>query len=452
LTRPTYYPDGQQRDEVYTWGSFVQSRMYAHGVTCSDCHNPHTGKVRASGNDLCASCHLPAKYDGPAHHHHQQTSAGASCVSCHMPTSTYMVVDPRHDHSLRIPRPDLSVGLGTPNACTNCHTNRDARWAARNVRAWYGPEPHGYQRFAPSFASADADAADAQSLLSALAGDDSQPSIARATALAELSGASSPQAFAVIATSVRDPSPMIRLAALQSLENMPPAQRVQLVIPMLADSTRTVRIAAARLLAGVPSSFMSLEQREAFQKASAEFVDAQRQNADRADSRANLGTFLAQLGDMVSGETELKSAIRLDARFVPAYVNLADLYRSGGRDADGERLLREGLTRTPGSAVLHYALGLVLTRLNRGDSALREFDRAASLDPQNARFGYVHAVALHSAGKVDAAIAKLQSVLTLHPADGDVLNALVSFARARGDTALAERYAAKLRVVSGSRR
>jgi predicted CXXCH cytochrome family protein len=452
LTRPTYYPDGQQRDEVYTWGSFVQSRMYARGVTCSDCHNPHTGKVRASGNALCASCHLADKYDTPEHHHHTQASAGASCVSCHMPASTYMVVDPRHDHSLRIPRPDLSVALGTPNACTNCHANRDARWAARYVRVWYGRESHGYQRFAQSFASADAGAADAQSLLTILAGDDSQPAIARATALAELTGASSPEAFAVIATSVRDASPIVRLAALQSLESMPPQQRVQLIMPLLADSTRTVRIVAARLLAGVPPSFMSLEQRAAFQRASAEFVDAQRQNADRAESRANLGTFLAQLGDMVSGETELKSAIRLDARFIPAYVNLADLYRGVGRDADGERLLRDGLTRTPGSAVLHYALGLVLTRLNRSDSALHEFDRAASLDPQNARFAYVHAVALHSAGKVDAAIAKLQSVLTLHPGDGDVLNALVNFARARGDTALAERYAAQLRVVSGSRR
>jgi len=452
LTRPAYYPDGQQRDEVYTWGSFLQSRMYAHGVTCSDCHNPHTGKVRASGNALCASCHLPAKYDTPAHHHHTQTSAGASCVSCHMPTTTYMVVDPRHDHSLRIPRPDLSVALGTPNACTNCHTNRDARWAARSVRVWYGPEPHGYQRFAQSFASADAGAAGAQSLLAVLAGDDNQPAIARATALAELSGASTPEAFAAIATGVRDPSPVVRLAALRPLEQVAPPQRVQLAGSLLADSTRTVRIAAARLLAGIPPSLMSLEQYSAFQRASAEFIDAQRQNADRAESRANLGTFLALLGDMTSGETELKSAIRLDARFVPAYVNLADLYRGVGRDADGERLLREGVTRAPGSAVLHYALGLVLTRLNRSDSALHEFDRAASLDPQNARFAYVHAVALHSAGRVDAAITKLQSVLTLHPADGDVLNALVNFARARGDTALAERYAAQLRGVSGGRR
>ena len=139
LTRPLYHADGQQRDEVYDWGSFLQSKMYARGVTCSDCHNPHSGKLRADGNATCASCHLPSKYDTPAHTHHEANSAGATCVGCHMPTTNYMVIDARHDHSLRIPRPDLSVTLGTPNACTSCHTQRDARWAAAQVTAWYGP-------------------------------------------------------------------------------------------------------------------------------------------------------------------------------------------------------------------------------------------------------------------------------------------------------------------------
>ena len=161
LTRPLYHADGQQRDEVYDWGSFLQSKMFARGVTCSDCHNPHSGKLRADGNATCASCHLPAKYDTPAHTHHESTSAGATCIGCHMPTTTYMVIDPRHDHSLRIPRPDLSVTLGTPNACTSCHTQRDARWAAAQVTAWYGPRagPDAHERVAKAFFAADAGAA-----------------------------------------------------------------------------------------------------------------------------------------------------------------------------------------------------------------------------------------------------------------------------------------------------
>ena len=134
LTSPLYHADGQQRDEVYNWGSFLQSKMHANGVTCSDCHDPHSGKLRAEGNGLCATCHLPSKYDTATHHHHKPASAGAACVSCHMPTTTYMVVDPRRDHSLRVPRPDLSAKLGTPNACNDCHANRDTRWAAAQVK------------------------------------------------------------------------------------------------------------------------------------------------------------------------------------------------------------------------------------------------------------------------------------------------------------------------------
>jgi hypothetical protein len=198
LSRPSYFVDGQQRDEVYTWGSFQQSRMHSAGVTCSDCHNPHTGKVRAPGNAVCATCHLPTKYDTPTHHHHTPTSAGAACAACHMPSATYMVVDPRHDHSFRIPRPDMSAELGTPNACTSCHLDRDARWAATQVRTWYGHDPQGYQRYGRTFAAADSGRADAQALLRALAIDETQPSIARATALGELSGALSREALATI--------------------------------------------------------------------------------------------------------------------------------------------------------------------------------------------------------------------------------------------------------------
>ena len=146
-----YFADGQIQDEVYVWGSFVQSRMHAAGVGCSDCHDPHSLEVRGGPDDVCASCHAPATFATTAHHGHEPTSAGASCVACHMPARTYMVVDPRRDHSIRVPRPDLSVELGTPNACNGCHDDQDARWAADLVAEWF-PEgrtgtPHWGQVF-----------------------------------------------------------------------------------------------------------------------------------------------------------------------------------------------------------------------------------------------------------------------------------------------------------------
>jgi Flp pilus assembly protein TadD len=160
----------------------------------------------------------------------------------------------------------------------------------------------------------------------------------------------------------------------------------------------------------------------------------------------NLGTFLVERGDAAGAIAELQSAIRMEPSSIPAYVNLADVYRALARDADGERVLRDGLTSAPKSGVLHFALGLALTRLNRGDTALREFARAAGLEPGNARFAYVHAIALNSAGKADSAIARLKSALVAHPGNGDMLAALVKFYEARGDSVQAQRYANLLRA------
>src|ERR1700712_25569 len=132
-----YHPDGQIDGEVFEYGSFVQSRMYRAGVTCSNCHEPHSASLRAEGNGLCAQCHMPSKFDVPAHHHHEANSTGAQCVNCHMSTKTYMIVDDRRDHSFRVPRPDLSVSMDTPNACTQCHRDRAAVWAANSLADWY---------------------------------------------------------------------------------------------------------------------------------------------------------------------------------------------------------------------------------------------------------------------------------------------------------------------------
>jgi predicted CXXCH cytochrome family protein len=447
LTNPLYHADGQQRDEVYIWGSFLQSKMYASGVTCSDCHEPHSGKLRVDGNQVCAACHQTGKYDAPAHHHHKAGSAGATCVGCHMPATTYMVVDPRHDHSLRLPRPDLSVQLGTPNACNGCHADRDARWAAAQVKQWYGREAQGYQRFAGAFAAANAGAADAQAQLRAIAADGSHPAIARATALAQLNAALSKTTLDTLAAGLRDPSPLLRLAALQSLAGAPPDARLRLAAPLLSDPLKAIRIEAASLLAAANVASLSAEERAAFERAGAEYVASQQYNGDRAEARVNLGTFYGNRGDAAKAETELKAALGLNPLFVPAYVNLADLYRARQRDDEGERILRDGLKILPKSAMLHHALGLTLVRLKRTDAALNELEQATLLEPGNARFSYVYAVALHSTGRSDAAIARLEKTLRAHPNDRDILAALASFHQARGDGVAASRYAGRLKAL-----
>ena len=448
LNAPLYYPDGQQRDEVYDWGSFLQSKMYAVGVTCGDCHEPHSSGLRVAGNAMCTQCHAPAKFDTTVHHHHQPGSSGAQCVDCHMPTATYMVIDPRHDHSLRVPRPDLSVQLGTPNACNACHTKRDAPWAAAQVKSWFGHDATGLQRYGPAFAAANAGAIGAGAKLRAIAGDATQPAIARATALSALNANANIATLDVVAAGLRSASPLVRLGALEALAGAPAELRLRHAMDLLSDPVRTIRIEAASLLADVPLTAASAEQRAAFERAAAEYVESQRYNADRADARVNLGSFEAQRGDIAHAEQDLRAAIALDSLYVPAYINLADLYRAQGRESDTERVLRDGLKTSPNSAPLHHALGLALVRAKRSDQALAELAKAAKLDPASARFAYVYGVALHSAGRVDESIETLVKAGAKHPADTDILEALASFYRDRGNDAEARRYAQQLRAVA----
>jgi Flp pilus assembly protein TadD len=442
---PLYWPDGQQRDEVYTWGSFLESRMHAAGVTCSDCHEPHGQKLRAPGNQVCAQCHAPAKYDAATHHFHRAGGAGAECAGCHMPATRYMLIDPRHDHSLRVPRPDQSAALGVPNACTRCHADRKADWAVATMQTWYGHHAAGYQRFAEAFHAAEMDGAAGQQL-AAISRDPLQPAIVRASALSRMSHDFGRSASGVDAVkqALGDPDPLVRRAAVAALESLPPDQRSALATPLLSDTARLVRIEAARVMAPVRPETLDQTSRAAYDRAAAEFVAVQRTNDDRPESRTNLGTYFAARGRVAAAETEIRAALALDPTFVPAYVNLADIYRAEQREPDVRRVLAEGLTAVPDDASLHYALGLALVRAQRTAEGLTHIERAATRAPDNVRFVYTYAVSLYSTGKAREAIAVLEKALQRRPNDRDVLIALVTFNRDQGAIGSALRYAERM--------
>ncbi len=392
LTPGLYYPDGQQRDEVYNWGSFLSSRMYSKGVTCGDCHEPHGAKLRAQGNAVCAQCHLASKFDTNAHHFHEPGTPGAQCAACHMRTTTYMVVDPRHDHSFRIPRPDLTETLGVPNACNQCHDDRTAAWAVAELKTRYPYPKTGLQDFAAAFASADRGEPDATIALAQLVSNQDESAIARASALERLAQLGGDNATLSAEAGLRDQSPLVRHAAVGVYDTVPPEQRGP-IVPLLRDPVRDVRIRAARTLAPVPAAALSPADIEAYSKASAEYVAAERFNADRPENRTNLGTYYAERGQFMEAEAEIRSAIALDPTFVPAWANLADVMRMQGREADAESALRDGIAVSPEDATLHHALGLSLVRQKKNDEALLELRRATELAPGNARFAYVYGVA-----------------------------------------------------------
>jgi len=448
LGRGLYYADGQMQDEVYNYGSFKQSKMFAAGVTCSDCHNPHSAKLRTAGDGVCLRCHSSDKYATAAHHHHDAVKTPVGCVSCHMPTRTYMVIDPRHDHSLRVPRPDLSVKLGTPNACNDCHTDKSAEWAASAIESWFGPNREGFQNYAGAFHAAWTDQPNAATLLAVVAADGDDPAFARASALTDLAPSLSPANVDSARAGLSDPDPMVRIGALDMLEGVSGAQIWPLASPLLSDPSRGVRIRAASLLAVVPTANQPPADRERFEGAAAEFISAQRFNADRPEARAALGSFFAKRSRPAEAEAEYKAALRLSPQYAPAAANLADLYRAIGREADGESVLRAALLASPRDAGLHHALGLTLVRLKRADQALDELRNAAELDPGQARYAYVYGVALHSTGHIGEAMTELKENLTRHPGDRDTLLALISFSRGSGDISSALEYAERLALIA----
>ena len=440
-----YWNDGQMRDEVYNWGSFVQSRMHAQGVTCSDCHDPHSLKLRAPANAVCALCHLPAKFDTASHTHHAAGSQGASCAACHMPTTTYMAVDARHDHSLRIPRPDVSVQLGTPNACTRCHSKQSAQWAADAIGKWTGKPPASYQNFGAAMLAGSTAAPGARGKLLALIEDKSQPAIVRASALARLGRLLTPATTDTVVRELNDPDSVVRLAAVEALANTDPPTRQRYLARMLADPVRLVRISAARALVGAPESRLTEGERAAFTKALAEYVAAQTYIADRPEGRTNLANLEAERGNAATAIAEYRKAIALDPTFVAAYANLADLHRARGAEADATAVLREGLARNPRAAELHHALGLAQVRQKATADSLRSFKLAADLAPNNARFAYVYAVALNSAGRNKEALDVLASARKREPYDRDVLSGLAYFTAQAGNRELALGYVKELR-------
>jgi predicted CXXCH cytochrome family protein len=444
---PNYYPDGQQREEDYVWSSFLQSEMFQRGVTCMDCHDAHALKLRAEGNALCTRCHAAAAFDTEKHHFHKAGSKGAQCVECHMPAQNYMVIDERRDHAIRVPRPDLSIPLGSPNACTQCHADRKPEWAAAAMDRWYGKSWRDRPQYGTTLHAPATQGAKSLSALLALAGDPKIPSIVRATAAQLAQPYVRPASLPVVRELLANFDPEMRIAALGLIEPFQPGVRAQAAAPLLADPVRGVRIEAARVLADLADDQLPPERRLSRDKATSEYVESLRLDADWPAANVNLGNLRMRQRRPEEAIAAYERALSLDPRFAGAYVNLADAYRAQNREGEGEKILRRGLALLPRSADLHHALGLLLVRKGDKAAALQELAAAAKLAPESARYGYVYAIALYSTGKREAALVALRALDERHPYDLEVLGALLSINRESGDAGAALSYARKLAEV-----
>ena len=444
---PNYHADGQQHEEVYVWGSFLQSKMHQSGVTCMDCHEPHSQKLRAEGNALCTRCHNAAEFDAPKHHKHLAGGKGAECVTCHMPTQDYMVIHARQDHSLRVPRPDLSESLGSPNACTQCHKDKKPAWAANAMDSWYGKAWRERPSYGPTLHAGTTQGASALPRLLELARSPAAPAIIRATAATLAQPHASPATLQAAREMLQDPNPSVRIAALGMVAPMDPVNRMLSASPLLSDPVLGVRIEAARILADVPENQMPEGRRAGRAAALQEYEKALALEADWPSGSLNLGNLRLRQGRGDEAVAAFERAIRLDPKFPGAYVNLSDALRQLGREAEGEKALRQGLAVMPRNADLHHALGLLLIRKGDRPGAYKELADAARLAPDNVRYAYVHAIALNSEGRRAEALAALRSADQRHPNNLDILGALISINREAGDRQVALRYARQAAVL-----
>lgn len=392
-----YYPDGQVYDEDYVYGSFLQSKMNASGVVCSNCHDPHSGKLALPEKTVCLQCHQADTYARQTHHNHRDDSPGAQCVNCHMPETTYMEVDARRDHGWHIPRPDFAKKLGTPDTCLSCHTDKNSNWSMQLTQKWFPKsDTEKEQPFAPIFSAIDQGYREATAALSHIAQNTSNASIIRASALERMRQYSDPNALIAIARGVKHGDENIRVGAIRGAEGIQGPERWRILAPLLGDKVLAVRTEAARVLMPLWQMLNEM-QKNTLLPALNEYLEVQKFNSDRGFAHTNRANVLAFQGEFKDAEQAYQDSIRIDPYFTNAYINLADLYREQKQETNSLRILKQGAEAIPDNGSLLYGIGLAYIRANQSTQAAKYLNKATVVDPENAHFHYVYALSLAEA-------------------------------------------------------
>jgi tetratricopeptide (TPR) repeat protein len=438
-----YHHDGQIDEEVYVYGSFVQSKMYNHGVRCSDCHNPHSLKLHAPGNALCVRCHDGSKYMSPDHHHHKMGTTGAACVECHMPHKNFMVVDARRDHSIRIPRPDLSKKLGTPNACNMCHKDKDNTWTADAFSKWY-PERLKKTHYGEILAAANKGEAGAGDKLIKLASKSDIPPIVRATVMWQLQNHPTQAAMQTLLSGLENPEAIVREASIAGFSRVQPRQKLELLAPLLSDPCRSVRTETVRVLARIPANLFNTAQRNAYLQAEEEFIAQQEAVSDRAGGHMGLGIHHSDRGNYARAEAAYRRAFAVSPRHVESRLNLAEMMYQQGKQEEALREIQSAVDVQPDSSLTHEALGRYYIRQKNYDKGLKRIGVAVKLSPERPDLRYLYGVGLNQVGKFEQALEHLVKAHQLAPAHADYLVGLATICRDNQKAEDARAYARKL--------
>ncbi len=462
ITEDLYFADGQILEEVYVYGSFTQSKMYHRDVRCNDCHDVHSVKLVKEGNALCLQCHRAYEYNTKEHHFHKKkgekgepirsaagdilfnVGTGAECVQCYMPGRYYMGIDYRPDHSFRVPRPDLSVKINTPDACKRCHVNKTSQWADEAITKWYGP---GRSRHYGIVIDAGIKSRpEAGKDLIRLAADPLYPVVVRSTALNLLTAYPSEDSTHTLRLALMDDEALIRRTVVDSYPSADPMDLFEVLALLLYDPVKAVRIEAARRLAGEPSKHLSLNQRKVFQAVLKEYETSMEYSADFAFARYNLANLYTALNRSEEAVENYRTAIKIDGLFYPAKVNLAMLYNQKGENDKAEVLLREVISSNPEMAEIAYSLGLLLVEMKKYDQALTYLKKAAKGMPARSRVHYNFGLLLQFLQRDAEAEASLMKAVELDPDSMDYLYALADHYLKRGELKKAKSIAEQMVV------
>ena len=458
---PIYHVDGQILEEDYVYSSFTQTKMYMTGVKCTDCHDVHSLKVKYNAdNRLCEQCHLKKDYDTPKHHHHKykgeggepivlnngkeiiEVGEGTSCVKCHMPGGMYMGVDFRRDHSMRIPRPDLSVKLGTPNACNSqCHKDKSAEWAAGYTQKWYGKSKDIH--FAEVFNNAINRDTSAPKQLVKIINEPSTPPIIRAAAVMYAGQVPTMESNEKVKEMLKNDNPMVRKEAVTSYFPADEKDLIKTIAPLLKDTSRLVRLAATTKLTPASKESFDDSTKALLNRCVQEYIKTMMYSADFAPSRHNLGILYADIGDMKKAEENYLEALRIDNKFYPAKMNLALLYNREGKNKKAEILLKDVIKNHPEITQAFYSLGLLEAEMGNYEMSAEYLKTASEQMPNNARVFLNLAKILQYLNNIPEAESAYLKAYALEPYNGDYLAAIFDFYMKTGNTNKAKEYLKK---------
>jgi tetratricopeptide (TPR) repeat protein len=417
-----YHADGQVNDEDYIYTSFLQSRMFHKGVTCSTCHNPHSAKLKRIGNQTCTLCHIPTQYDVPQHTFHKKGTPAAECKNCHMPGKLYMGNDLRHDHSFRVPRPDLSVKYGTPNACSNCHKDKSEKVLADAVIKWYGPKRK--YHFAEDLIPGSRLDAESEKHLTKIIDNKFVPKIIKATATFYLGSIQTQTSLNTILGRLVSKEAQIRYRALRSLASFPAESWREAVGPLLSDKVRAVRIAAADLYITIPSNQISENYTKPFAAAQIELEKSLRFQTDFSTGNVMLADYYLKLKDYPNAQKFYLRGLKKDSNMNYAWLNLSAAYNSQGKNAEALQALESALKNDLKNERIYYNMALLYNEMNNLPAAEKAFAKAVDLKSTNPRVYYNYGLLLNQSKKSKQAEIVLLKGIALNPSDSELYYAL----------------------------